>query len=59
MTTEKLQHHIEALKKRHAELEQKIIDEGAHPHPDAIRIQAYKKEKLRIKDELEAIEKKS
>ena len=58
MNTEKLQHHIDALRKRHAELDVKIAEEELHPQPDGTKISAYKKEKLRIKDELEAIGKK-
>ena len=43
---------VEALKSRHAELEQILEDEIGRPHPDQSVIAGLKKEKLKIKDEL-------
>ena len=44
--------HIEALRVKHASLEAAIEEEHLRPHPDDIRIQELKKEKLKIKDEI-------
>jgi hypothetical protein len=54
---EKLQKHLDALKKRHTELDAMIAEEMAHPMPDDIKIQEYKKQKLAIKQEIEEVEK--
>lgn len=54
---EKLQKHLEVLKKRHAELDAMITEEMARPLPDDIKIQEYKKQKLAIKQEIEDVEK--
>ena len=43
---------VEALKSRHAELEQILEDEVGRPQPDQGVIAGLKKEKLKIKDEL-------
>ena len=53
---EKTQKHLEALKKRHAELDAKIAEELAHPMPDDMKIQEYKKQKLLAKQEIEELE---
>jgi len=50
-----LQGHIQELSEKHQKLEQLIHDEMAHPDWDEIRVAALKKEKLRIKDELERL----
>ena len=44
--------HIEALKAKHASLEQAINDENLRPHPDDDAICSLKKQKLLIKDEI-------
>ena len=44
--------HIEALKAKHASLEQAILQENARPHPDDDAICSLKKRKLQIKDEI-------
>lgn len=44
--------HIEALKAKHASLEQAINDENLRPHPDDDAICSLKKRKLLIKDEI-------
>ena len=49
MTTEG---HIEALERRHRELESKIGDELSHPSADDLYIAALKRKKLEIKDQL-------
>lgn len=49
MTTEG---HIEALARRHRELDRKIEDEMTHPSHDDLYIAGLKRKKLEIKDEL-------
>ncbi len=44
--------HIEALKAKHASLEQAIVQENARPYPDDDAICSLKKRKLQIKDEI-------
>ena len=44
--------HIEALKAKHASLEQAIHHENTRPHPDDDAICSLKKRKLQIKDEI-------
>jgi len=44
--------HIEALKAKHASLEQAIHQENIRPHPDDDAICSLKKRKLQIKDEI-------
>jgi len=45
--------HIDALIKKHAELNKKIDDvEAGREHMDEIELEALKKEKLKIKDEV-------
>lgn len=44
--------HIEALKARHASLEDAIHEENARPHPNDDAICSLKKRKLQIKDEI-------
>jgi hypothetical protein len=50
-----LQGHIHELSEKHKKLEELIETELAHPDWDDIRVAALKKEKLRIKDELERL----
>ena len=47
-----LSSHDSALQTKHHGLEARIKDEMSRPQPDAAKIQALKKEKLRIKEEL-------
>ncbi len=44
---------LESLQTHHAELEQQIEQELARPMPDQALIADLKKQKLRIKDEME------
>ncbi len=57
MTTEKIIKHLAALKAKHAELDTLIAEENQRPHPDDIKINDYKRQKLRIKEEISEIEK--
>jgi hypothetical protein len=49
MTTES---HISALERRHRNLDQQIEEELAHISHDDLVVQALKRKKLEIKDEL-------
>jgi hypothetical protein len=44
--------HIEALKAKHASLEQAIDQESLRPHPDDDALCSLKKRKLQIKDQI-------
>lgn len=46
---------IVSLEARHHELEEAIHAENTRPHPDENEIHALKKEKLRIKDEINSL----
>ena len=46
--------HLQALQTKHAGLEARLRDELARPFPDAATIQAIKKQKLRLKEEMVA-----
>lgn len=43
----------QSLAARHAELERQILAEMKRPLPDSTRLAALKKEKLRLKDEMQ------
>jgi hypothetical protein len=47
--------HIEHLSLQHKKLEEIIDAEMTHPDWDEVRVAALKKQKLRIKDELERL----
>lgn len=49
MTTEG---HIEALARRHRELDRQIEAELSHPRQDDLAVAALKRKKLEVKDEL-------
>lgn len=44
--------HVNALQTKHAGIERLIHEELCRPMPDAVTIQALKKRKLRIKEEI-------
>ena len=48
-----IQNHLSALREKHEALERKINEEETRPLPDTIRIHSLKKEKLRLKEELQ------
>ena len=50
-----LQGHIDELSEKHQKLQKLIEDEMTHADWDETRVAALKKEKLRIKDELERL----
>ena len=47
--------HIQELSDKHRKLEELINSEMSHPDWDEVRVAALKKQKLRIKDELERL----
>ena len=47
-----LQERLQALKVRHQAIDTAIAEEHAHSHPDEVRINTLKKQKLKIKDEI-------
>jgi hypothetical protein len=52
-----LQDRLESLRARHASLEQAILAENNRPSPNTDAISDLKRQKLRIKDEIFALEK--
>ena len=56
MNTEKQAKHLAALKEKHHALDVQIKQEMAHPSVDEMRIQELKKQKLKIKEEILALE---
>ena len=57
MTREKLIHHIESLREKHDALDKEIQELYEH-HTDDMKVEALKKKKLKIKDEMEQTSKK-
>lgn len=55
METMSLQTRIEELGARHSRLEREIDDEIHRPMADSIRLHELKREKLRVKEEIEAL----
>jgi hypothetical protein len=47
--------HLDALKERHASLENRILDEDQRPRPDDGTLARLKIEKLHVKDEIERL----
>jgi hypothetical protein len=50
-----LQEHVESLRSKHARLEQLIAEELHRPLPDQVELARMKREKLRIKEEIERV----
>jgi len=50
-----VQSRLSALKERHASLEMRIADEDQRPRPDAETLARLKREKLRVKEEMERL----
>lgn len=51
-----LQARLESLKGRHASLDTRILAEDGRPRPDAQALSRLKLEKLRLKEEMERIQ---
>ena len=49
------QSHAAALQAKHADLEARIAEENQRPMPDATNLARLKKEKLKIKEEMEGL----
>jgi hypothetical protein len=47
--------HVDTLNQRHQELETAISDEHKHPAHDELLVVELKRQKLRIKDQIEEI----
>ena len=47
-----LEQHLETLKKRHTEIDLKILAENARPSPDAKFLSQLKRQKLILKDDI-------
>ena len=47
--------HIDELAVKHRELGRRIVKEEAHPGSDDVTIHELKKEKLRLKDQMEKL----
>jgi hypothetical protein len=52
ITREKLIHHLESLREKHDELDRQIQELYNH-HTDDMKVEALKKKKLKIKDDME------
>ena len=50
-----LHEHVDSLRTKHARLEQLIDEELHRPLPDQVALSRLKKEKLRIKEEIERL----
>jgi len=46
---------IRSLEERHATLEARIAEEGGRPRPDDMQLVRLKREKLRLKEEMEKL----
>ena len=57
MNTEKQEKHLAALKEKHHALDVMIDEEMSRPAPNEMLIQEYKKQKLKIKEEILSLEK--
>ncbi len=44
--------HVDTLNTKHAEIETNISREVHRPHPDTMRLQQLKRQKLRLKEEM-------
>ena len=54
--TDKQEKHLQALKDKHHNLDVMIEEEMARPAPDEAAIQEWKKQKLKLKEEIAVIE---
>ncbi len=45
--------HVETLKRKHERLEHQIMETERHPGVDHVEVAALKRQKLRVKDEIE------
>ncbi len=50
-----MQSHLAELERRHAEMKRKIEDALMHPSTDSLKLADMKRQKLKIKDEIERL----
>lgn len=50
-----IESHLEALKRKHGDLEAKLHDYMNRPAPDQTKMTLLKREKLRLKEEIEKL----
>ncbi|QFT30042.1 DUF465 domain-containing protein [Roseibium porphyridii] len=50
-----MQSHLAELERRHAEMKRKIEDALMHPSTDSLQLADMKRQKLKIKDEIERL----
>ena len=50
-----VQEHVDSLLAKHASLEEQIADEYHRPLPDQPKLSRLKKQKLRLKDEIDRL----
>ena len=48
-------HRLQSLKDRHTALDARIMQEDARPQPNSLELARLKREKLRLKEELERL----
>ena len=48
--------HLEALRTKHASLEQEITKENQRPHPDDVRLHELKKKKRHLKETISRLQ---
>ena len=49
-------HRLQSLKDRHNALDARILAEDSRPRPDSLELARLKREKLRLKEEMERFE---
>ena len=47
--------HLASLAARHAQLEASLMQEGQRPLPDTVRLTELKREKLRLKEQMQRL----
>lgn len=47
--------HLASLSEKHSHLEAQICEENQRPCPDSLRITELKRQKLKVKDEIERL----
>jgi len=57
ITKEKLEHHIKHLQEKHDALDKEIIEMDCH-YDESIKCHTMKKQKLKLKDEIEEMKRK-
>ena len=51
-----IQSHLESLSEQHTHLEHEIEEETHRPQPDSLKLTALKREKLRVKEEIQRLD---